>query len=446
MARCDDGGNYTLDRKSGNYGALASSTGGYFSAPSLQAGELRPRRRQGRLELRRWLSELPASRRRRLRLGDRAAPAQRGFRRRGSRPGAARAGRDVVAAIADGIGGAKGGRVAAETAVRGFLDGFWDVPETMEVRRAGADPRRAQRLDPLPRQARSPTGHGLHLHRAGAARPHRPCAACRRHPRLPAQRRPPDPALPPTTCATAPAVAHALPGAGRRDRAAARLREPADGAARSLPALQRRRAWLLLAETIADILRERSAPEDTAARWSTPRSLPAAPTTAPRWCSTWSACRPRVADIGAGDRAAAVIPVPQGGDTVDGFVLKVLLSDGRYSRLFGAVDEVEGGEVALKFPKPQSPRRDLPRGLRARGLGGRAGDSPGSATYRAAAGAADLPLHGDAALPGRALEVRLARRPGSVWRKAATSRSSSRGRRRRCTGPASSIATSSPTT
>src|SRR5204862_94028 len=37
----------------------------------------------------------------------------------------------------------------------------------------------------------------------------------------------------------------------------------------------------------------------------------------------------------------------------DGFVLKVLISDGRYTRLFGAMDEVEGGEVALKFPKPQ---------------------------------------------------------------------------------------------
>jgi serine/threonine protein kinase len=48
-----------------------------------------------------------------------------------------------------------------------------------------------------------------------------------------------------------------------------------------------------------------------------------------------------------------LIPVPLGGETIDGFVLKVLLSDGRYSRLFGAVDEVEGGEVALKFPKPQ---------------------------------------------------------------------------------------------
>src|SRR5262249_8468633 len=48
-----------------------------------------------------------------------------------------------------------------------------------------------------------------------------------------------------------------------------------------------------------------------------------------------------------------LIPVPVAGETIDGFVLKVLVSDGRYARLFGAVDEVEGGEVVLKFPKPQ---------------------------------------------------------------------------------------------
>ncbi len=45
---------------------------------------------------------------------------------------------DIVAAIADGIGGSKGGRVAAETAVRGFPDGFCDLPESLEVRRASA--------------------------------------------------------------------------------------------------------------------------------------------------------------------------------------------------------------------------------------------------------------------------------------------------------------------
>ncbi len=59
------------------------------------------------------------------------------------------------------------------------------------------------------------------------------------------------------------------------------------------------------------------------------------------------------ADIGGTIMQLPLIPVPRGGETIDGFVLKVLLSEGRYSRLFGAVDEIEGGEVALKFPKPQ---------------------------------------------------------------------------------------------
>ena len=49
-----------------------------------------------------------------------------------------------------------------------------------------------------------------------------------------------------------------------------------------------------------------------------------------------------------------IIPVPQGGETIDGFVVKSLLSDGRYARLFAATDEVEGGDVVLKFPKPQA--------------------------------------------------------------------------------------------
>src|SRR5580700_7980996 len=46
--------------------------------------------------------------------------------------------RDVVAAIADGIGSTKGGRIAAETAVRGFLDGMCELPETTEVQRSAA--------------------------------------------------------------------------------------------------------------------------------------------------------------------------------------------------------------------------------------------------------------------------------------------------------------------
>ena len=59
------------------------------------------------------------------------------------------------------------------------------------------------------------------------------------------------------------------------------------------------------------------------------------------------------ADISAAIRQLPVIPVPLRGETIDGFVLKALISDGRYTRLFAAEDEIEGGNVALKFPKPQ---------------------------------------------------------------------------------------------
>jgi serine/threonine protein kinase len=58
-------------------------------------------------------------------------------------------------------------------------------------------------------------------------------------------------------------------------------------------------------------------------------------------------------EVGSSIMQLPLIPVPVVGEAVDGFLLKVLVSDGRYSRLFGAIDEVEGGEVVLKFPKPQ---------------------------------------------------------------------------------------------
>ena len=42
----------------------------------------------------------------------------------------------VAAVIADGVGGCKGGRVAAETAVRAFFEGYYAQPETLGVMRA----------------------------------------------------------------------------------------------------------------------------------------------------------------------------------------------------------------------------------------------------------------------------------------------------------------------
>jgi len=266
--------------------------------------------------------------------------------------------RDIVAAIADGIGGANGGRVAAETAVRGFLDGFCDLPETMEVRRAAAIVVNAlnswiysqgQRDAKLAGMGCTFTalvlrGRVAHVLHVGDTRAYR----------LAGDR---------LTCLT---IDHVREGGTSRSHILNRALgvETEVRLDYSTQPVARHDRFLLCsdgvhrvlaAETIADILRERSASEESA------QALVAA---ALRSGSTDN-CTTLVvdvvdlptaesADIGAALMQLPLIPVPIDGETVDGFVLKALLSDGRYTRLFGAVDEVEGGEVVLKFPKPQA--------------------------------------------------------------------------------------------
>ncbi len=268
--------------------------------------------------------------------------------------------RDVVAAIADGIGGAKGGRVAAEMAVRGFLDGFCDMPETMEVRRAAArvlnslnawinsQGRRDAKLAGMgcTFTALVLRGRVAHIVHVGDTRAYR-----LRGDRL--------------ACLT---VDHVRDGGGAgAERSSTLVRAlgvetevPLDYA--SQPVARHDRFLLccdgvhafLPADAMADILRERSASEDSA------RALVAAALQA----GSTDNCTALVvdvvdlptaesADIGSAIMQLPLIPTPIAGETVDGFVLKVLMSDGHYTRLFGAVDEIEGGEVALKFPKPQ---------------------------------------------------------------------------------------------
>jgi serine/threonine protein phosphatase PrpC len=265
--------------------------------------------------------------------------------------------RDVIAAIADGIGSAKGGRVAAETAVRGFLDGFCDLPETMEVRRAAATVMSSlngwinsqSRRDPelagmgctfTALVLRGRVAHVLHV---GDTRAYR-----LRGDRL--------------ACLTIDHVRE--DGSGRSNilnRALGVETEVRLDYGAQPVALHDR--FLLCSdgvygaltpEAIAEILRERSASEDSA------RALVAAALDAGSTDNSTALVLDVVelptaesADIGAAIMQLPLIPVPVDGETVDGFVLKVLVSDGRYSRLFGAIDEVEGGEVVLKFPKPQ---------------------------------------------------------------------------------------------
>src|SRR5579862_7630776 len=264
---------------------------------------------------------------------------------------------EVVAAIADGIGGARGGRIAAETAVRGFLDGFCDLPETLEVQRSGARIVSSLNgwINSLARQDAKLAGMGCtftalvlrgrlaHLLHVGDTRAYR----------LSGDR---------LSCLTTDHVRQ--DGAGRSHTLTRALGVEAEvrlDYATQPVALHDR--FLLCSDgvhgflpdaSITDILRERSAPGDTA------NALVAAALGA----GGSDNCTALVLDVvglpmaGSGDISAAimqlpVIATPLGGETIDGFVLKVLISDGRYSRLFGAEDEVEGGNVALKFPKPE---------------------------------------------------------------------------------------------
>jgi serine/threonine protein phosphatase PrpC len=265
--------------------------------------------------------------------------------------------RDIVAAVADGIGGAKGGRVAAETAVRGFLDGFCDLPETMEVRRAAATVLSslnswiyalAKRDSKLAGMGctftalilRGRIAHIVHVgdSRAYRLRGDRLSLLTTDHVRE-------------STGARSNILNRALgvETEVRLDYAA----QPVALHDRFLLCSDGVHAYLT-PDHITDILRQRSASDDTA------RAL----VTAALQSGSSDNCTALVVDVvdlptaestdvGADIMQLPLIPTPIDGQTVDGFVLKVLMSDGRYTRLFGAFDEVEGGEVALKFPKPQ---------------------------------------------------------------------------------------------
>jgi serine/threonine protein phosphatase PrpC len=265
--------------------------------------------------------------------------------------------RDVVAALADGIGSAKGGRVAAETAVRGFLDGMCDLPESTEVQRAAARVLDALNAWMHSQGTRDPSlagmgctftalvlrGRLVHVVHIGDSRAYR----------LSGDR------------LTQLTTDHARESG--TDRSATLYRAlGVESALRleytALPMARHDRFLLctdglygwVTDETIADILSERSAPADTA------RALVKIAIES----GTRDNCTALVLDVLelptaelstlATATQLPIIPVPQGGETLDGFVLKSLLSDGRYARLFAATDELEGGDLVLKFPKPQA--------------------------------------------------------------------------------------------
>ena len=265
------------------------------------------------------------------------------------------AARTLIAAIADGVSGT-GGRLAAETVVRGFVDGFLSEPATRTVDRAAARVLSAMnrwvhsqgRQDALHRgmattfTAALLRGRRLHVVHVGDTRAYRLrdgtlTLLTRDHTR------------------DHPDMRHVLVrGIGLEESVRA------DYDAYDLKAHDR---YLLCCdgvhatlkfERLQQLLAERSAPDEAAARIVT-AALEAGSQ------DNVTALVIDVLDVPAADRLdleavmadLPILDLPGSGDTVDGFVLQEQVSDGRYSRLFRAGDSAGKREVIVKFPHPR---------------------------------------------------------------------------------------------
>ena len=280
-----------------------------------------------------------------------------------ARPGAHDANRAGYAmALADGIGGNPGGREAAEIAVRGFLDGYYERPESWGVRRCAASV-----LDGLNRWIhsigrtdstlsnmgctftglimRGRTAHVLHV---GDSRLYRFSGG-----RL-----------------TQLTQDHALPQPGMQHVLYRALGlEPGlrlDYAHHPLALHDR---FLLCSDGVHGSLAERDIAAALAGACG-PEETAQALVKAALDRGSQDNATALVADVLAlppADRAGLSLaleglpipPLPKIGDTVDGFQLVKQISAGRHAALFLAEDRQEGGRVVLKFPRPRAAADDV---------------------------------------------------------------------------------------
>ncbi len=260
----------------------------------------------------------------------------------------------AVAALADGGGGAAGGRVAAETAVRGLIEGLLGQSEALSVQRAGgvaieainswihAMSRRDPALEGMCSTLTAAVlrGRRLHVLHVGDSRLYR-----LRDSQLEL--------LTDDHTEGRPGVSHTLSRAvGALDtvrvdyaehaaRVHDRLLLVTDGVHGALPQAR-----------LAAELGRRDAPEETARRL-----VGAALET--RYGDNATALVLDVlglppteqADIESSMAARPLRPPPAVGATVDGYAIEAMLADSRYSRVFRGRDTEDGRAVALKFPK-----------------------------------------------------------------------------------------------
>ena len=267
-----------------------------------------------------------------------------------------RATKGITAVVADGVGGASGGRQAAEVTVRGFLDGYYGLPETLGVERAAGRALHAMnrwvcaqgRQDPALQHMATTfsalvlRGRQAHTIHVGDSRIYR-----LRDDRLTR--------LTTDHTHSHPDLRHVLYRAvGIEDS----LR--VDYATDSLRLHDR---FILCSDGVHGVLSDHALrvimAERTSPQESAERLVRAALDGGGKDNAT--ALVVDVVGLPAADEAELEIEIdalpigelPKAGDVVDGFRLVNVFSNGRYSSLFRARDTLEGRDVALKFPHPR---------------------------------------------------------------------------------------------
>jgi serine/threonine protein phosphatase PrpC len=265
-----------------------------------------------------------------------------------------RARHGMIAALADGVGGAKAGRMAAELGVRALIDGLYDQPDTIGTAAAASRVmvpynRWLNSMGKTPDMAHAAStftafvlkgrrGHILHVgdSRAWHFRDGKLTQLTQDH------------------CHSHPDQRHILYRAlGIEERLRLdhmqvsldlhdRLLLTSDGVHGSLDA---RRLEKLMsargsaesdAHAIVDAALGAGSQDNASAVVLDIVALPAPDH-----------------DAIAGDiDRLPILPPPTEGESIDGFRLDMLLSDGRYTRLFKATDTANGQTVVIKFPKP----------------------------------------------------------------------------------------------
>jgi serine/threonine protein phosphatase PrpC len=261
----------------------------------------------------------------------------------------------VVAAIADGVGGAKGGRIAAELTVRAFIDGYSSQSETQSVRRSAGQALHAingwicaqGRTDgALEGMACTLTaailrGRRLHAFHVGDTRLYR-----LRGVTLALLTRDHRPEL--------PAIRNQLTRAiGAEDDVRIDYIDEA---------LEAHDRLLLCSDGVHDVLSDRRIEEELMHRTDpqqTARSLVDAALTGGGGDNATALVidvlglpEMQVDDISDSLKKLPIIAPPAVGAVIDDFELAEVLADGRYSRVFAASDRRTSSKVLIKFPKP----------------------------------------------------------------------------------------------